>query len=106
LINKTKRNSMSDNIQNKVVVVTGASSGLGAETARHLAAKGAVVVLGARRTDRIDALASELVAAGHKAKAIATDVTDRNQVKNLVDTATSFGEKERGPTALSKPAEI
>jgi len=97
---------MSDNIQNKAVVVTGASSGLGCETARHLAAKGAVVVLGARRTDRIDALAAELVAAGHKAKAIATDVTDRNQVKNLVDTATSFGEKERGPTALSKPAEI
>lgn len=83
---------MADAIQNKIVVITGASSGLGAETARHLAAKGAIVVLGARRSDRIDALAAELVAAGHKAKSVVTDVTDRGQVKNLVDTAVNeFG---------------
>ncbi|MGF6916336.1 SDR family oxidoreductase [Paraburkholderia sp. 40] len=76
---------MSENINGKVVVITGASSGLGAETARHLARQGAKVVLGARRLDRLEALASEL---GLNAKAIVqTDVTDRNQVKALVDRA-------------------
>ena len=44
---------MSNNVANKIVVITGASSGLGAEAARHLAAQGATVVLGARREDRI-----------------------------------------------------
>ncbi len=76
---------MSENIHGKVVVITGASSGLGAETARHLAREGAKVVLGARRLDRLEALASEL---GLDAKAILqTDVTDRRQVKALVDRA-------------------
>ncbi|WP_336768396.1 SDR family oxidoreductase [Pantoea endophytica] len=76
---------MSQNIENKVVVITGASSGLGAETARHLAAQGAKVVLGARRVDRLEKLASEL---GLDARAIlSTDVTDRVQVQSLVDRA-------------------
>jgi NADP-dependent 3-hydroxy acid dehydrogenase YdfG len=78
---------MSGGIENKVVVITGASSGLGEATARHLAAQGASVVLGARRTERIDAVAEELTAAGHRAKAVSTDVTNRDQVRNLVDTA-------------------
>jgi NADP-dependent 3-hydroxy acid dehydrogenase YdfG len=78
---------MSSNIEGKVVVITGASSGLGEATARHLAAQGAAVVLGARRADRIAALAGELTAAGHKAIAVPTDVTDRDQVRRLVDTA-------------------
>ncbi|TBB14996.1 SDR family oxidoreductase (plasmid) [Rhizobium ruizarguesonis] len=78
---------MSDNIAGKVIVITGASSGLGEATARHLAERGATVVMGARRADRIEALAQELNAAGHKALAIATDVTAADQVKNLVDTA-------------------
>lgn len=83
---------MTEAIKNKVVVITGASSGLGEATARHLAAKGASVVLGARRADRIQALAEELTAAGHKAKAVATDVTDRDQVKDLVQAAVdTFG---------------
>ncbi|MBB5422632.1 NADP-dependent 3-hydroxy acid dehydrogenase YdfG [Paraburkholderia sp. JPY158] len=76
---------MTENINGKVVVITGASSGLGAETARHLSTLGAKLVLGARRLDRLQALASEL---GLDAKAIfQTDVTDRNQVKALVDRA-------------------
>ena len=83
---------MTEGIKNKVVVITGASSGLGEATARHLAAKGASVVLGARRADRIHALVEELTAAGHKAKAVATDVTDRDQVKDLVQAAVdTFG---------------
>jgi NADP-dependent 3-hydroxy acid dehydrogenase YdfG len=78
---------MSEGIENQVVVITGASSGLGGAAARHLAAHGATVVLGARRADRIEALAAELTAAGHKARAVVTDVTDRDQVRSLVDTA-------------------
>ena len=78
---------MTNNIAGKVVVITGASSGSGEATARHLAALGAPVVLGARRADRIGALASELKAAGGKAVAMPTDVKDKEQVKNLVDTA-------------------
>lgn len=78
---------MSERIAEKVVVITGASSGLGEATARHLAARGAYVVMGARRSDRIANLAEELTSAGHKAIAVTTDVTDRNQVKHLVDKA-------------------
>ena len=78
---------MTKNISGKVIVITGASSGTGEATARHLAKLGASVAFGARRVDRIDALAKELTDAGHKALAVKTDVTDRNQVKNLVDMA-------------------
>jgi NADP-dependent 3-hydroxy acid dehydrogenase YdfG len=78
---------MSDNIEGKVVVITGASSGLGEATARHLSAQGARLVLGARRIERLQALAGELTGSGGKALAIATDVTDRAQVKRLVDAA-------------------
>ena len=78
---------MSNNIEGKVVVITGASSGLGEATARLLAAEGASVVLGARRADRIQALAGELTARGGKALAVPTDVTHADQVKRLVDTA-------------------
>ncbi|MCA0943823.1 SDR family oxidoreductase [Salipiger pacificus] len=83
---------MSENIANKVVVITGASSGLGEATARHLAEKGARVVIGARRADRIDALAKQLTDAGFEAIAVQTDVTKKDQVKALVDRAVeAFG---------------
>ena len=78
---------MSNNIAGKVVVITGASSGLGEATARLLSAQGASVVLGARRQDRIRLLASDLNDGGGKAIAVTMDVTDRAQVKTLVDTA-------------------
>jgi NADP-dependent 3-hydroxy acid dehydrogenase YdfG len=78
---------MSNNVEGKVVVITGASSGLGEAAARHLSADGAAVVLGARRIDRIKGLADELGGRGGKALAVATDVTDPGQVKGLVDAA-------------------
>ncbi|WP_405092725.1 SDR family oxidoreductase [Micromonospora sp. NBC_01392] len=74
-------------IQGKVVAVTGASSGIGAATARHLASLGATVVLGARRTDRLDQLVDEITTAGGTATAVRVDVTDADDVTSFVDTA-------------------
>ncbi len=78
---------MGNNITGKIVVITGASSGLGEATARHLSEQGAVVVLGARRIDRINALAKELAGSEGKAIAVQTDVTQCEQVKKLVEAA-------------------
>ena len=78
---------MDNNIEGKIVVITGASSGLGEATARHLSELGAVVVLGARRIDRIRALAQELAGSEGKAIAVQTDVTQSEQVKKLVEAA-------------------
>lgn len=83
---------MSENIQGKVIVITGASSGLGAATARLLATAGAKVVLGARRIERIEDLARKLNAQGTRALAVQTDVTRADEVKALVDAAVrTFG---------------
>jgi len=86
---------MADNVNSiagKVVIITGASSGLGEATARHLSALGATVALGARRVDRLQSLAADLTSHGGRTLAIATDVTDRHQVGRLVDTAVqTFG---------------
>jgi NADP-dependent 3-hydroxy acid dehydrogenase YdfG len=78
---------MSSNIAGKVVVITGASSGLGEASARLLSAQGATVVLGARRQERIRSLAEELTAKGGKSLAVQMDVTRREQVQRLVDAA-------------------
>jgi NADP-dependent 3-hydroxy acid dehydrogenase YdfG len=87
-----RRTIMNSNIEGKVVVITGASSGLGEATARHLAAQGASVVLGARRVDKLTAIANEIRAAGGKVAMAATDVTKAAEVKALIDTAvSSFG---------------
>lgn len=78
---------MSNNIEGKVIVITGASSGMGEATARGLASKGAKVVLGARRADRLDTVIKEIREAGGEAVAVATDVTKLSDVRKLVDTA-------------------
>ena len=78
---------MSDSLANQVVVITGGSSGLGEATARHLAEHGATIVLGARRLERMQSIVADIHAAGGTALAVATDVTDRDQVQNLVDQA-------------------
>ena len=78
---------MTEGIKDKIVVVTGASSGLGEATARLLTAQGATVVLGARRADRLQSLAKDIEARGGTALAVATDVTQPEQVKALVELA-------------------
>jgi len=79
-------------VKNKVVVITGASSGIGATTAKQLASNGAKVVLGARREERLAALVDEIKAAGGQAAYQVTDVTKSADVQSLVKLAqTQFG---------------
>ncbi|WP_341318211.1 SDR family oxidoreductase [Paraburkholderia sp. IMGN_8] len=86
---------MSHGIEGKVVVITGASSGLGEATARLLSSKGAALVLGARRLDRLEKIAGELRARGGKVEVLATDVTRRADVDALVALAVErFGKAD------------
>ncbi|AKP67584.1 SDR family oxidoreductase [Companilactobacillus ginsenosidimutans] len=71
-------------VENKVVVIAGASSGIGAATAKKLASKGAKVVLGARREEKLKALVDEI---GENASYHVTDVTDRDEVAGLIKLA-------------------
>jgi NADP-dependent 3-hydroxy acid dehydrogenase YdfG len=78
-------------IADKIVVITGASSGIGESTAKLLARHGAKVVLGARRKNRIDAVVKEISAAGGKAIGFTVDVTKRAEVEALIQaTVDSF----------------
>ena len=78
---------MENNIKNKVVVITGASSGLGEETAKYLAEKGAIVVLGARRTDKLEQVVKDITEKGGIAVYLETDVKVKVQVEALVALA-------------------
>lgn len=74
-------------IEGRVVVITGASSGIGDATALLLAERGATVVLGARRPELLKALADRITRAGGTAAYLQTDVTRRNDVSDLVTLA-------------------
>ena len=74
-------------ISGKVVAITGASSGIGQATARYLAAQGAKVVLGARREERIKALAEEITAAGGQARYQRLDVASLDDMQAFIDFA-------------------
>jgi NADP-dependent 3-hydroxy acid dehydrogenase YdfG len=74
-------------LDGKVVVVTGASSGIGEATVRALAAEGAAVVAGARRKERLDGLVEEVTQDGGKAIAVECDVTDEEQAHDLIQRA-------------------
>lgn len=79
-------------IKDKVVIITGASSGIGEATARLLAKEGAKVVLAARRADRLENLTKEIESAGGTALAVQTDVVKRAEVENLARvTLEKFG---------------
>ena len=77
---------MHQQIEGTVVAITGASSGIGAATAEYLAERGAHVVLGARRRDRLDEVVQRIVAAGGSAIAVQMDVTRRDDVQQFVTT--------------------
>jgi NADP-dependent 3-hydroxy acid dehydrogenase YdfG len=72
------------NIENKVIAITGASSGIGEAAARFLAAKGAKVVLGARRVENLQAIAGEIQAAGGDVRFTSLDVTQKEQLERFI----------------------
>jgi NADP-dependent 3-hydroxy acid dehydrogenase YdfG len=78
---------MENGLEGKVIVITGASSGIGEATALLLAGRGAKVVLGARRLDRLKSLADRIAAAGGEAVYAQTDVKRRENLSNLVGLA-------------------
>ena len=78
--------------ENKVILITGASSGIGQATATVLAAAGGAILMGARRTERLEALTAEIVQAGGKARWRRLDVTSRGDRQASVDDAVqAFG---------------
>ncbi|TGD82554.1 SDR family oxidoreductase [Hymenobacter wooponensis] len=82
-----KNSTQQQNLAGKVVAITGASSGIGEATAVLLASQGATVVLGARRTERLAALAERITAAGGQAVYARTDVKRRTDVAALIKLA-------------------
>jgi len=79
-------------LKNAVVIVTGASSGIGAATAREFARHGAHVILAARRVEELAIQVQTISGEGYNALAIPTDITDATQVTQLVEqTLEQFG---------------
>jgi NAD(P)-dependent dehydrogenase (short-subunit alcohol dehydrogenase family) len=87
---------MRTNLKEKVALVTGASSGLGARFARVLAANGALTVLAARRVERLKDLRAEIEAAGGAAHVVPLDVTEQDSIRQAVDQV----EREVGPVDI------
>ena len=83
---------MGNNIEGKVVIITGASSGIGEAVAKHLTAQGAKVSLGARRKEKLDQIVQDIEQAGGSARAFVTDVTKKEDLDALVkNTLDAFG---------------
>jgi len=83
---------MKNRISGKVVVITGASSGIGFATAKLLAKEGAIVSLAARRKEKLDQLVAEIASDGGQAAAFVTDITKREDVEALIEnTLKTFG---------------
>lgn len=78
--------AISDALDGQVALVTGASSGIGEATAELLADEGASIVLAARRSEDLNALADRIETAGGDALPVETDVTDEDQIRELIDT--------------------
>lgn len=78
---------MTISLKNKVVLITGASSGFGADAAKLFAAEGCKVILAARRLDRLQALAAEIQSKGGEAFAVPVDVSERAEIEVMVQTA-------------------
>lgn len=88
--------SLSADLSGKVALVTGASSGLGVQFAKTLAASGAAVALAARRQEQLEAVVAEITAAGGKAVAIKADITSTAGVVQMIDQTTA----ELGPLSI------
>jgi NADP-dependent 3-hydroxy acid dehydrogenase YdfG len=86
-MSNAQESAMQTDLNGKVVLITGASSGIGEASARLLAAHGAAVVLGARRTDRTEALAREIESSGGKALAVHLDVASLESTEQFVHAA-------------------
>ncbi|MHA6287683.1 SDR family NAD(P)-dependent oxidoreductase [Maricaulis sp. CAU 1757] len=87
---------MTRDLQGQTAVITGASSGLGAHFARRLASRGAAIALLARRRDRLDSLAKDLAADGHRALAVEIDLQDAGALEPALDRV----ESELGPVSI------
>ena len=108
----SKQDSLSLDIAGKVVAITGASSGIGEATALRLAQHGAILALGARRTDRLDAIAARIRDHGGEVLVHALDVTRRDQVEGFIQaTIARFGRVDvlvnnAGVMPLSRMADL
>ena len=78
---------MVSKLEGKVAIITGASSGIGEATAIALAAEGAKVVIAARRVERLEAVAKQIIDHGGQALSIVSDITDEAQAKNVIQKA-------------------